>query len=163
MLSQLDENSSDIELEKIDLALAATKVAHALAPKAEKQELEITVLGSGELSANHSQMSELFYNLMDNAVKYNRQGGAVAVEISAVPNGAKITVSDTGIGIPKEVQSRVFERFYRVDQSRSKKTGGTGLGLAIVKHIVMAYDGSIELQSGVDRGTRITVLLNNSG
>ena len=74
-------------------------------------------------------------------------------------SGAKITVSDTGIGIPPESQNRVFERFYRVDKSRSKKTGGTGLGLAIVKHIVLAYGGTIELQSSIDKGTIITISL----
>jgi len=161
MLSQLDENNSDITTENVDLVSIANEIAHSLEAKAKSQDVDITILGFGALSANRSQMAELFYNLIDNAIKYNKFGGTVTVEISKVKNGVKITVSDTGIGIPPESQNRVFERFYRVDKSRSKKTGGTGLGLAIVKHIVMAYDGTIELQSGVDKGTIITISLDN--
>jgi Signal transduction histidine kinase len=161
MLSQLDENSSEITTENVDLVSIANEIVHSLEAKAKSQDVDITILGFGALSANRSQMAELFYNLIDNAIKYNKFGGTVTVEISKVKNGVKITVSDTGIGIPPESQNRVFERFYRVDKSRSKKTGGTGLGLAIVKHIVMAYDGTIELQSSVDKGTIITISLDN--
>ena len=159
MLSQLDENSGEIGAEEFELAEAAEEVVRSLALKAEEKNLQLTVLGGGILSASRSQIIELFYNLIDNAIKYNIPGGSVKVEVSVIQNHAKITVVDTGIGIPQEAQSRVFERFYRVDKSRSKKTGGTGLGLAIVKHIVMAYNGSIDLQSSVGKGTSITVLL----
>ena len=161
MLSQLDENNGDISVENTDLAVVAADVIQSLEPKAKSQNVAIAVSGNSMLSANRSQMTELFYNLIDNAIKYNKNGGSVKVEISAGKNGAKITVSDTGIGIPQEAQSRVFERFYRVDKSRSKKTGGTGLGLAIVKHIVMAYNGTVELKSSVNEGTVITVSLEN--
>ena len=161
MLSQLDENSNYIELENVDLVTTATDVIQSLAFSAKNQDVGVTVSGNGTLSANRSQMVELFYNLIDNAIKYNRPGGTVTVEIGMLPNQVKITVIDTGIGIPQESQSRVFERFYRVDKSRSKKTGGNGLGLAIVKHIVMAYNGTIELQSSSDEGTIITIVLNN--
>ena len=160
MLSQLDEESHDIFIENVDLIDAATKVIESLEPKAKKQNVAITIVGEGVLSSNRSQIMELLYNLIDNAIKYNKLGGTVNIEISMVENQAKITVSDTGIGIPKEAQNRVFERFYRVDKSRSKKTGGTGLGLAIIKHIVIAYDGNIELKSCVDKGTSIVILLN---
>ena len=161
MLSQLDENSAALVTENVDLAAVAAEVAQSLAPKAKAQNVTAAISGIGTLSANRSQMTELFYNLIDNAIKYNKPGGTVRIDISSTPNGAKIAVTDTGIGIPQELQSRVFERFYRVDKSHSKKTGGTGLGLAIVKHIVMAYGGAIELQSGVDEGTRVTVLLED--
>ena len=159
MLSQLDENSSDIGLEEVDLANAATEVIESLAFNAKKRNIEVVVSSEGTLSANRSQIIELFYNLLDNAIKYNKDGGSVTAEIDVSQNQARITVSDTGIGIPTEAQNRVFERFYRVDKSRSKKTGGTGLGLAIVKHIVMAYDGSIDLKSTENEGITITVIL----
>jgi len=159
MISELDENSGEIIKENVDLVLVAAEVAQSLEPKAKSQNVKITVSGTGILSANRSQMTELFYNLIDNAIKYNKTDGTVNVEISKVKNTVKITVSDTGIGIAQESQSRVFERFYRVDKSRSKKTGGTGLGLAIVKHIVMAYGGTIEMQSSVGKGTVINVLI----
>ena len=161
MLSQLDENNSDVTTENVDLAFVATEVSQSLEPKARNQGVDVTVTGNGVLSGNRSQMTELFYNLIDNAIKYNKSGGSVKVDITETLDGVKIAVSDTGIGIPQEAQSRVFERFYRVDKSRSKKTGGTGLGLAIVKHIVMAYDGTIELQSSMDKGTIITISLGN--
>ena len=161
MLSQLDEGGGRITTENIDLVFAATEVARSLEPQAKNQGVDVTVSGKGILSANSAQIAELFYNLIDNAIKYNKPSGSVNVEVSEMKVGVKITVSDTGIGIPLESQIRVFQRFYRVDKSRSKKTGGTGLGLAIVKHIVMAYDGTIELQSSIDKGTIITVLLCN--
>jgi len=160
MLSQLDEESGDIAFEDVDLAAAAAEVIESLSDKAKEQNVEISVSGGGVLSANPSQLSEMFYNLIDNAIKYNTLGGKVDVKINSAGGHAEITVTDTGIGIPQSAQSRIFERFYRVDKSRSKKTGGTGLGLAIVKHIVMAYNGSIELKSTIDKGTSITVLLN---
>jgi Signal transduction histidine kinase len=160
MLSQIDESSGDIGMEDVDLALAAAEVVESLALKAKNQSVKISLSGSGRLSANPSQMAELFYNLIENGIKYNQPGGTVKVEISVAQNQAKIVVADTGIGIPEESQGRVFERFYRVDKSRSKKTGGTGLGLAIVKHIAMAYGGNIELESHVGQGTTITISLN---
>ena len=161
MLSQLDENNSNIGLEDVCLNDIAVEVIESLALKSKEQNVEVVISGKGALFANRSQIAELFYNLIDNAIKYNKVGGTVKVEISMMQNKAKITVSDSGIGIPQESQSRVFERFYRVEKSRSKKTGGTGLGLAIVKHIVLVYDGSIDLKSNIDEGTSIIVLLNS--
>jgi len=162
MLSQLDENINAIEVENIDLVSIAEEVAQSLDLKAKEQNVEIMVSGKGNLFANRSQMVELFYNLIDNAIKYNKPNGMVKVEVSTIiKNQVKITVVDTGIGIPHESQSRVFERFYRVDKSRSKKTGATGLGLAIVKHIALVYNGTIELQSSIDSGTNITIFLND--
>ena len=104
-------------------------------------------------------IDELFYNLCENAIKYNHPGGKVHVSIDKFMDRARIIVEDTGIGISKEHQDRVFERFYRVDKSHSRQTGGTGLGLAIVKHVVEYHDGKITLESEEGKGTKITVLL----
>ena len=160
-LSQLDESNGGVATEAVDLAAAAGEAARSLASAAQKLNVSVTVSGAGVLLANRSQMAELFYNLVDNAIKYNKPGGIVRVAVAAEGNGVTVTVSDTGIGIPREAQNRVFERFYRVDKSRSKKTGGTGLGLAIVKHIVMSYNGTITLQSRVDKGTDISIWLGD--
>ena len=167
LLSQLDESAGQgavlsITEESVDLAQIASQVVESLAEKAREQGVTVTVSGGGSFLGSRSQIVELLYNIIDNAIKYNRPGGAVAVEIDVCERLARLTFSDTGIGIPIEAQSRVFERFYRVDKSRSKKTGGTGLGLAIVKHIVMKYDGTIELKSAVDKGTTISVCINSA-
>ena len=159
MLSCLDEESGNVRFEDVDLTAVARGVVESLTPKAKQQNITVNVSGVGHSSANRSQMTEMFYNLIDNAIKYNKPDGAVEICISALAKQTKITVSDTGIGIPREAQSRVFERFYRVDRSRSKKTGGTGLGLAIVKHIVMIHNGCIELQSSENKGSTVTILL----
>ena len=99
----------------------------------------------------------MFYNLCDNAIKYNKAGGSVTVEVRNEPDAAVVTVSDTGVGIPYEYQNRVFERFYRVDNARSKEIPGTGLGLSIVKHAALLHGAHISLNSVPDRGTEITV------
>ena len=104
---------------------------------------------------------EIVYNLCDNAIKYNRDGGRVDVTVAADAGGSSITVADTGIGIAPEHQSRVFERFYRVDKSHSKASGGTGLGLSIVKHAVQYHHGRIELESTPGTGTTIRVVFPN--
>ena len=109
------------------------------------------------LRSNRNMMCELLDNLCQNAIRYNRPGGDVWVEVASNENGAFLVVKDNGIGIPKEHQERVFERFYRVDKSRSRETGGTGLGLAIVKHIVALHDGEISLESEDGQGTTIRV------
>ena len=123
----------------------------------------VTVLSETEpvyVHGNHSLLSELLVNLLDNAVKYNRQNGQVSVKLSkTADNHMVITVSDTGIGIPKDKQNRVFERFYRVESSRSKETGGTGLGLAMCKHIISRHHGTVTLDSVEGRGTTITVTM----
>lgn len=106
-------------------------------------------------------LSEILYNLCDNAIKYNVPNGSVTVTLSPSANGAALTVSDTGIGIPPEHQSRVFERFYRVDKSHSRASGGTGLGLSIVKHAVQDLGGAIHLDSTPGQGTSIRVTIPN--
>ena len=108
---------------------------------------------------NHQQIYTLLNNVIGNAIKYNKDHGDVYVDIIEKSNAIKITIKDTGIGIPLADQSRVFERFYRVDKGRSKQRGGTGLGLAIVKHIVSHYKGTIHLQSELNNGTTIEIVL----
>ena len=105
-------------------------------------------------------LRELVQNLCENAVRYNRLGGIVTVTVGRAKSRVSLSVADTGIGIAKEDQTRVFERFYRVDKSRSRETGGTGLGLSIVKHIVEYHGGEIILESERGRGTTVTVLLS---
>lgn len=109
--------------------------------------------------ANRSYANELLINLEDNSIKYNTRGGYVKIIVKDTGARALIVVEDNGIGIPKESQERIFERFYRVDKSRSKQTGGTGLGLSIVKHIVTYHSGTISLKSSVGKGTKIVITL----
>ena len=125
------------------------------------QKNEVTLLQEGEpvtINGNKTLIEELLYNLCSNAVRYNKKGGSVTVITGMKNQRPALTVRDTGIGIPKEQQDRVFERFYRVDKSRSKSTGGTGLGLAIVKHIVVQHEAQIELSSEEGVGTEVTVI-----
>ena len=110
-----------------------------------------------QVRANREMMRELFDNLCQNAIRYNNEGGFVRVKIGRENDKPVVVVQDNGIGIPKNQQERVFERFYRVDKSRSRETGGTGLGLAIVKHIVELHDARIDLDSEVGEGTTIRV------
>ena len=99
---------------------------------------------------------EIIYNLCDNAIRYNKEGGEVVIDLKNTDGNIVLSVSDTGIGIPAEHQNRIFERFYRVDKSHSKETGGTGLGLSIVKHAVAYHGGTIKLESKLGEGTTIT-------
>ena len=126
---------------------------------AHKHDVAIVCIGvPTSVNANKDMISELLENLCNNAIRYNNKNGNVVVEVGAREGHAYLQVRDTGIGIPKEHQERVFERFYRVDKSRSKQTGGTGLGLAIVKHIVAIHNAELTLNSEVGKGTEITVV-----
>jgi two-component system phosphate regulon sensor histidine kinase PhoR len=159
-VSKLDEGGATDMFEEVNLCAVAKEAAEALALNAKENNIGIHVLcGAGAvlMRSDRSMMYELFFNLIDNAIKYNKPGGSVNVGITSVGDSIEINVSDTGIGIPKKSQSRVFERFYRVDKSRSKKKGGTGLGLAIVKHIAMIHNGQVSLESRENEGTTITV------
>lgn len=160
-LSELDEAGEAPEQtpERISLPQMAGEICEELAPLAQKKNVSLAWRGEGEIIAPRGRVFEMLYNLVDNAVNYNRDGGRVTVLIDTDTESATIRVEDTGIGIPKEECDRVFERFYRVDKSRSRKSGGTGLGLSIVRHIVMELGGEIELQSELDRGTVVTVKL----
>ena len=122
----------------------------------------VTLVETGEsncyIYGNIELINEIIYNLTDNAIRYNNEGGTVKVFVYSNEDKVILEVKDNGIGIPKEHQDRIFERFYRVDKSRSKLTGGTGLGLAIVKHIVAKHDAKIEIESEVGKGTIIKVI-----
>jgi two-component system phosphate regulon sensor histidine kinase PhoR len=157
LISKLDENTGQETFEEVSLAVIASEAVEALSLKASEHRVTVSVSGDAVMLAGRSMMYELFYNLIDNAIKYNKSGGTVKVAVSQLEDTIEIAVADTGIGIPIEAQSRVFERFYRVDKSRSKKTGGTGLGLAIVKHIVLLHKGHMALQSAEGQGTVVTI------
>ena len=158
-LSQLDEGG-ELPFEVCDLAEIARETTDSLADAAEQRKISLTF--SGEplgLCSVKRLLSEICYNLCDNAIKYNREGGQVMVSVSRVGEEAVLAVKDTGIGIPPEHQERVFERFYRVDKSHSKESGGTGLGLSIVKHAVQDLGGHLALSSTPGEGTEIKVYL----
>jgi two-component system phosphate regulon sensor histidine kinase PhoR len=155
-LSEFDEGATDKEFTIFNLRQLAALVIDSLKDSAGTIEFEL-IGGDFNISANRRMMDELLFNLIDNAIKYNRENGKVTVSLSQTTDGRnKISVADTGIGIDKVHHTRVFERFYRVDKSRSKKTGGTGLGLSIVKHITERHGGTLEIESVENQGTTIT-------
>lgn len=159
-LSQLDivDENSDVAYESVDLYMLAQNCVDMLQMNAGKHKVKLTLEGMpSRIQANKDMMEELLYNLCDNGIRYNRENGAVLVTVKPWGDKIFLSVKDTGIGIPKEHQSRIFERFYRVDKSRSKATGGTGLGLAIVKHIVAAHHAKMELKSEIGKGTEILI------
>lgn len=157
-LSKLDEGAGDTEKTEINLKAIANEVTEKLAPIANSQNICIKTCGDNAvINASASLVFEMVYNLCDNAVKYNREKGSVTITTGYKEKKPFITVKDTGIGIPPEHHSRIFERFYRVDKSRSN-SGGTGLGLSIVKHIALITGGQIFLESTPDIGTEITVI-----
>jgi two-component system phosphate regulon sensor histidine kinase PhoR len=157
-LSEFDEanaKEAQKELAEFDLRELADAVCRSMGDNENGVQLEL----KGErfcIKANKRMIDELLYNLIDNAIKYNVENGRVTVTLSKENGSCKIEVADTGLGIPEEHQARVFERFYRVDKSRSKKTGGTGLGLSIVKHIAAYHGGRAELTSAPGKGTMVT-------
>ena len=158
-LSELDEADHQMEMEKIDLYERAENCVQMMQVTAEKQGIRLTLQGERAMvMANKGLMDEVFYNLCSNAIRYNKPGGSVTVTVGTKDERPFLSVADTGIGIPKECQERVFERFYRVDKSRSKSTGGTGLGLAIVKHIVAQHNAALHLDSELDKGTTIEIV-----
>ena len=149
-LSELDEADHQMEMERIDLYKLAENCVQMMQVTAEKQGIRLTLQGESAMAmANKGLMDEVFYN---------QPGGSVTVTVGTKDERPFLSVADTGIGIPKECQERVFERFYRVDKSRSKSTGGTGLGLAIVKHIVAQHNAALHLDSELDEGTTIEIV-----
>lgn len=159
-LSRLDEGTANFSKSPVDLYTLSGQVIESLRPVAQKQDITLTLSGQHAVIEGVEQLlQEMVYNLCDNAIKYNISGGSVTV--SVWQNGQTVTLSvvDTGIGIPYADQSRVFERFYRVDKSHSKASGGTGLGLSIVKHAVQYHHGEIKLKSELNKGSEITVAL----
>lgn len=158
-LSELDEADPQMEMERIDLYKLAENCVQMMQVTAEKQGIRLILQGESTMvMANKGLMDEVFYNLCSNAIRYNKPGGSVTVTVGTKDERPFLSVADTGIGIPKECQERVFERFYRVDKSRSKSTGGTGLGLAIVKHIVAQHNAALHLDSELGEGTTIEIV-----
>ena len=126
---------------------------------AEKKNVSFTLNGGdAEVYGVRQILDEMVYNLCDNAIKYNKEGGRVSVSVKDSDKGVTLSVSDTGIGIPQTQQSRIFERFYRVDKSRSKAEDGTGLGLSIVKHGAIYHNAEISVESEIGKGTKMTIL-----
>ncbi len=161
-LSQLDEGDA-MPTEPVDLLAVSQEVAENLQDAAAARGVTVGVTGQPAVIPGVRRLIyEIVYNLCDNAIKYNRDGGRVDVTVAADADGSSITVADTGIGIAPEHQGRVFERFYRVDKSHSKASGGTGLGLSIVKHAVQYHHGRIELESTPGTGTTIRVVFPNA-
>lgn len=156
-LSQLDERDT-MPRETVDMLELAQETVENLHDAAMEKSVTLAVEGqNAEVNGVRRLLYEIVYNLCDNAIKYNKEGGSVEISIMSDDRMVSITVKDTGIGIPPEYQSRVFERFYRVDKSYSRASGGTGLGLSIVKHAVQYHHGHIELESKPDEGTKIKV------
>lgn len=157
-LSQLDEGALPAQAEPVELLQMTQGVLRRLTDQAQQRDVTLAAAGEGaRVLAVPQILEELIYNLCDNAIQYNRPGGSVTVTAECREGRPVLSVADTGIGIPPEHQSRVFERFYRVDQSHSKRGGGTGLGLSIVKHAVASCGGELTLESQVNQGTVITV------
>ncbi len=162
-LSRLDEGEQGLTLERMDLTALCKGVAARLEDQAKKNKVLITVSGdAADIIAAPHLIEEMVYNLYDNAIKYNRPEGRVDVSVTQMDTHVVLTVSDNGIGIPKEDHQRIFERFYRVDKSHSKETGGTGLGLSIVKHIAEQHHAKLQLQSESGEGTTIRVFFERA-
>ena len=160
-LSQLDEGDA-MPTEPVDLLAVSQEAAENLHDAAAARDVTVSVTGQPSVIPGVRRLLyEVVYNLCDNAIKYNRDGGRVDITVAHDAGGSSITIADTGIGIAPEHQSRVFERFYRVDKSHSKASGGTGLGLSIVKHAVQYHHGRIELESTPGTGTTIRVVFPN--
>lgn len=156
-LSQLDEGD-EMPAEPVDLADLAEEAVRDLQAEADKKHVTLHCgTQSACMTGVRRLLYEIIYNLIDNAVKYNVDGGRVNIQVAGEPHNVRVTVKDTGIGIAPEHQGRIFERFYRADKSHSKASGGTGLGLSIVKHAVQYHHGSIDLQSQPGKGTQISV------
>lgn len=159
-LSQLEEYDYKPIIDFVELMPVINYCADALSVMAQKKNVSIHISGFNcKIKGTKALLEELVYNLVENAIKYNTDGGSVDITVQDKDNFICLTVKDTGIGIPKKYQDRIFERFFRVDKSRSKETGGTGLGLAIVKHTAEYLGGSVSLESDENKGTSIIVML----
>ena len=158
-LSKLDEGAGNYTLEPVDLAAIAENVVRELESTAQRGNVTIHFRGEPALvNGVPHLLSAIVANLSTNAIKYNRPEGRVDVVVESTPQGAVLTVADTGIGIPEEHRERIFQRFYRVDKSHSKASGGTGLGLSIVRHAASYHKANLELESTPGEGTAISVI-----
>lgn len=160
-ISELDEKNARVDCEEVDLYELSADIINRLKPIADKRNISLNLIGeSTVVSGTAKILDEMIYNLCDNAIKYNVDSGTVDIILSESSHHIKLTVRDTGIGIPQSEQNRVFERFYRVDKSHSKEIGGTGLGLSIVKHAAIYHNAEIKLKSELGKGTSITVIFD---
>ena len=158
-LSHLDEGKVELEKEDIDLYDLTREIISRLAPQASAKKVHMELTGESVIYNGVRQiLDEMVYNICENAIKYNKECGEIRVWVGNTLNGKKIIVTDTGIGIPKEQQERIFERFYRVDKSHSKEIGGTGLGLSIVKHGAILHNAKIHVDSELGKGTRMELI-----
>ncbi|MBR6650980.1 MAG: hypothetical protein IKL36_06170 [Clostridia bacterium] len=158
-LSQLDENSIPLEKEAVDLLLVAKEVKTRLRHVIARSGVEFKLIGESTVVEGIAPiLSEMIYNLCDNAIKYNKKNGLVELRVGTKDGKPFVSVKDTGIGIPREAQSRVFERFYRVDKSHSREIGGTGLGLSIVKHAAAYHGAELFLESKLNEGTTVEIV-----
>lgn len=155
-LSHLDEGKVELERQDVDLYELTREIISRLSPQASAKKVHIELTGESVIYNGVRQiLDEMVYNICENAIKYNKEGGEIRVWVGNTLNGKKIIVTDTGIGIPKNQQERIFERFYRVDKSHSKEIGGTGLGLSIVKHGAILHNAKIHVDSELGKGTRM--------
>ena len=160
-LSKLDEGSVELEKENVDLYQMTREIVSRLALQAEKHKIQVEVVGEHvECFGIRQILDEMIYNICENAIKYNKENGKVNIWVGNTLNGKKVIVQDTGIGIPKEHQDRIFERFYRVDKSHSRETGGTGLGLSIVKHGALLHNAEIHVESEEGKGTKMELIFH---
>lgn len=158
-LSRLDEESVELEKENVNLYELTREVVSRLSPQASQKHIRTEITGEEVTCFGIRQiLDEMIYNVCENAIKYNNDGGRVSVWVGNTLDGPKVSVSDTGIGIPLEHQERIFERFYRVDKSHSKERGGTGLGLSIVKHGALLHGAKVSVNSTPGQGTKIEML-----
>ena len=162
-LSKLDEGGEEETSDAVSLLKIAKSCKKRLSLKAKEKSIAFSVVGEDyQIRASESMIEELIYNLCDNSIRYNKENGLLMVSIYKKADKIVLSVKDTGIGIPKEHQEHIFERFYRVDKSHSKSTGGTGLGLSIVKHIAQYYHAEVELESEPGKGTETRILFPDS-
>lgn len=160
-LSKLDEGSIELEKEDVDFYVLTREIVSRLSMQAEKRHIQVELVGEHMTCRGIRQiLEEMIYNLCENAIKYNKENGKVSIWIGSTLQGKKVIVQDTGIGIPREHQGRIFERFYRVDKSHSRETGGTGLGLSIVKHGAILHHAEIHVESEEGKGTKIELIFH---
>ena len=160
-LSKLDEGNVQMEKEEVDLYKLTREILTRLSPQAAKRKVHVEVTGEPvEYVGIRQILDEMIYNICENAIKYNKENGKVNIWVGNTLNGKKVIVQDTGIGIPKEHQDRIFERFYRVDKSHSRETGGTGLGLSIVKHGALLHNAEIHVESEEGKGTKMELIFH---
>ena len=158
-ISKLDDESVELEKEDVDLFELTREIVSSLSLTAAQRNIHMELTGeSVKIHGIRQILDEMIYNITENAVKYNKENGNVTIWVGNTLEGPKVRVSDTGIGIPKEHQDRIFERFYRVDKSHSKERGGTGLGLSIVKHGAILHGAKVQVDSEYGKGTRMEIV-----